>query len=71
MKYKLWIVLSAFLLIGCSTGGSDFFAHDTMYKNWDHARYSWGGYKDTTNTDVEKSESQDWWGKPVIENDAR
>ncbi len=71
MKRLLWVALSGFLLMSCSTGGSDFFAHKSMYKKWDHAKYSWGGYKDTRNVDVEKSEKQDWWGKPVIENDVK
>jgi hypothetical protein len=36
-----------------------------MYKNWDHLKYSWTGYKNPTAETGEKSAGQGWWGIEV------
>jgi len=66
MKFiKLAVVLIfLFVMMGCGTTAkkSEFFQHDTMYKNWDHLKFSWSGYKAPTAKDVENSKAQNWWG---------
>ncbi len=63
---KKWLMLLsiAILLAGCGTAAqrSEFWKHDTMYKNWTHMAYSWSGYKKTSADDVQKTKSQNWWG---------
>ena len=47
---------------GCS---AEWYEHDTIYKTNDHMWYSMGGYKNTTQEDLQKSESQGWWGDEI------
>lgn len=55
-------------LAGCgAVRQSEFWQHDTMYKNWAHLRYSWYGYKNPTLETGIESQGQDWWGIPVPE----
>lgn len=64
---KKLLCLMAFLalfLAGCSTQ-SDVWKHPTMYKNWDHLKFSWYGYENPTKETGVKSQDQDWWGNPV------
>ena len=64
-----WIKLAAvlillFVMAGCGTAArdSEWCQHDTMYKNWDHLKFSWTGYTAPTSDDVKKSADQAWWG---------
>jgi len=61
------LVIAMGLLMGCGTAAqrSEFYQHDTMFKNWDHWKYSWGGYKHPETAATEKSKDQNWWGIPV------
>ena len=65
------LVLAALglFLAGCGTAAerSEFWKHDTMYRNWDHTFYSWGGYKKCEEESLEKTQEQDWWGLPAGE----
>ena len=67
MRKLFLITLMAASLVGCGTAAkeSGFWQHDTMYKNWDHMRYSWHGYKKPTYETGKQSQEQDWWGKPI------
>jgi hypothetical protein len=39
------LVLSAFAAgCGASASQSEMWKHDTMYRDWDHLRFSWGGH---------------------------
>ena len=62
-KLLVLCILSAFLF-GCGAAAkeSEFWQHDTMYKNWDHTFFSWSGYKNPTEETGEKSLDQGWWG---------
>ena len=66
MKKLVFIAVLGMLLAGCGTAAkrSEFWDHDTMYKNADHLKYSWGGYANTTPQEVEASTKQNWWGIP-------
>ncbi|UCF89939.1 MAG: hypothetical protein JSW39_16745 [Desulfobacterales bacterium] len=61
-KFVLLFFLVGLLFYGCS---SDFMAHDTTYKNWDHMRFSWWGYRQPTQEDVQNSTEQGWWGQEI------
>jgi hypothetical protein len=65
-KVLVLLVLSA-CAAGCGgpASQSDMWKHDTMYRNWDHLRFSWGGHKEAGGDVVKKSENQNWWGKEV------
>jgi len=63
---KLFVLL---VLTACAAGcggpasQSGVWEHDTLYKNLDHMRFSWGGYKEVTSDEVVKSVEEGWWGK--------
>ncbi len=63
MKKFLLLAAFGFLLSGCSSlSESEFWKHDSLYKNWDHLKYSWGSYKKCAPEDAKKGQEQDWWG---------
>jgi hypothetical protein len=67
MKRLLCLLVLSVGLAGCgpSASQSEFWKHDTMYRSWDHMRFSWGGYQSVTTDEVKTSVEEDWWGKPV------
>lgn len=66
MKNVIFLILLSLVLAGCSHfRQSEFAEHDTMYKNWEHMKFSWNGYQNPTREDVEKSREQGWWGFDV------
>jgi hypothetical protein len=64
MKAFLVLMAVALLLFGCGTAAqqSGFYEHDSMYKNMDHLKFSWGGYKSPTEQNAQQSADQQWWG---------
>ena len=64
----MWRWLCIVLLLACFCGcagsakESEFWEHDTVYKNWDHLKFSWEGYKNPTPESCRKSLEQGWWG---------
>jgi hypothetical protein len=36
-----------------------------MYKNWDHMKFSWYGYRHPTAKDLKEAKAQGWWGIEV------
>lgn len=63
MKKFLLMLLMGMFLLGCAAATeSEFWKHDSMFKNWDHVKYSWGGYKNPTAESGKKSVEQGWWG---------
>ena len=66
MKKLGILVIMGLFLAGCGAAAkeSGFWEHDTMYKNWDHLKYSWFGYKAPTPQAGQESKAQDWWGIP-------
>ncbi len=64
MKKLLLILVATFILSGCiSIHESDFLNHDTMYRSWDHLKFSWGLTKPTPDLH-EQVLAEDWWGLP-------
>ena len=62
MKKLIFLVVLALLMAGCS---DEFLAHDTTFKDWDHVKFSWGGYKSPTADHVQMSTERGWWGEEV------
>jgi len=63
---KKWglLLLMGIFLSGCGSLAtqSEFWQHDTMYKNWEHTKFSWFGYKHPTEKTPKESAEQGWWG---------
>jgi len=62
MKKVIFLLIIAFFLAGCT---AEWYKHDTIYKNHDHMFFSWGGYNNPTQEDLNKSESEGWWGQEI------
>lgn len=68
MKKLLFLVAMVAFLAGCAGADqSEFWKHDTMYKNYDHLKYSWSGYQDCGPTYTKETKTQNWWGETVKE----
>jgi hypothetical protein len=67
MKRLVIAGLLALFLAGCghSAVSSEYYQHDSMYRNWDHLKFSWFGHKNPTAEDLKKSIEQQWWGIEV------
>jgi hypothetical protein len=55
-------LLLGLLMTGCS---SEFYKHDTVFKDWDHWKFSWWGYHNPTAQDASESQQQGWWGQEI------
>ncbi len=65
-KFFLVLIISMFFLsCGGTAKQSEFWDHDTMYRNNDHLLFSWSGYKNPTPETLNKSQEQGWWGIEV------
>jgi hypothetical protein len=62
MKNMVFLIVLTLLIAGCS---SEFIKHDTAFKDWDHVKFSWWGYKNPTAEDAKMSEEQGWWGAEI------
>ena len=67
MKKVVVLMMMALFLASCSQKlvQSEFAQHDTMYKNAEHMKFSWYGYRSPTPDNQRKSVEQDWWGIEV------
>jgi hypothetical protein len=67
MKKAIVSIMFILFLAGCSGSlkQSEFLEHDSMYKNWDHMKFSWFGHRNPTEEDKQKSIEQGWWGFEV------
>ena len=56
MKKAIVLVMFALFLASCSgtLKQSEFLEHDTMYKNMDHLKFSWFGYRNATEEDRQR-----------------
>lgn len=62
-KWLLLILMSAFLF-GCGTAAtkSEFWQHDSMYRNWGHAKFSMWQHGNPSAETYKDSMGQNWWG---------
>lgn len=63
MKKRLFLIGTIGLfLLGCGTSAkeSEFWKHPSMYKDWDHMKYSVGQYCAPEMT--KQSTQEAWWG---------
>jgi hypothetical protein len=67
MKKLLALLFLGMFLMGCGTAAtqSGFWQHDSMYKDWDHTKFSMWGYRNPTAKTGEMSQEQGWWGIEV------
>ncbi|MGD2125536.1 MAG: hypothetical protein PVG99_05610 [Desulfobacteraceae bacterium] len=67
MKKLLSLLVLGMFLTGCGAMAtqSEFWQHETMYKSWDHTKFSLVGYRNPTDKTGEKSVEQGWWGIDV------
>lgn len=67
MKRFFVVVMAVLFLSGCGAAArqSGFYEHDTMYKSWDHLKFSISGYKSVDELEVKQSKEQGWWGTAI------
>lgn len=67
MKKMLLVLLGVGACVaGCGGASqSGVWEHPTLYRNVDHMGFSWGGHKDVSKEEVQKSGEQGWWGKEI------
>ena len=61
MKKLLLLAVLSLFLFGC---GAEM-RLGSSWKNWDHFKYSWSGYKNPTAETGQMSKEQGWWGKEI------
>jgi hypothetical protein len=65
MKKVLALLVVSACVAGCGTAAkkSELWEHDTVYKNWGHMMFSWGGHQEASQEEAKKSVEEGWWGK--------
>jgi len=63
--------MAVFFLSGCGAAAwkSGFFEHNTLYKNWDHMKFSLSGSNKVDQKEAQMSKEQGWWGLTVEGSD--
>ena len=62
MKKLVVLVFIVLLLAACS---DEWYKHDSIYKDWDHIKFSWWGYNSPSADDAQKSTDRGWWGEEI------
>ena len=62
MKKLIVLLILGLLLSGCS---SEFYKHDSVFKDWDHVKFSWWEYDNPTSEHAQKSSERGWWGEEI------
>lgn len=67
MKRLFLVAIIGLFLSGCGTAAKDseFWQHPSMYKDWDHMKYSMG--EDRSPEMTKESKERSWWGIPQNE----
>jgi uncharacterized lipoprotein YajG len=67
MKRLLVVMMAVFFLSGCGAAAreSGFYEHNTLYKNWEHLKFSVYGYDKVDQKEAQMSKEQSWWGLTV------
>ena len=68
MKKFLSLLIITFFISGCGTMAKDseFWEHDSMYKDFDHLKFSWYGHKSPSGEELKSEKVKEWWGKEVF-----
>lgn len=59
MKRLLALIILSLFIIGCGATGN------YSYKSWDHLTFSWFGYHQCSQEDIEKAKKEGWYGELV------
>ena len=62
MKNLIFLIILTIFLAGCS---SDFYKHNSIYKDWDHVMFSWWEYENPTAEHAKMSDDRGWWGEEI------
>ena len=62
MKNIFFLLILAIFLGGCS---SEFYKHDSIYKDWDHVKFSWWEYENPSAEHAKMSDERGWWGEEI------
>jgi hypothetical protein len=67
MKKAFAVMMMVLFLAGCGAAAreSGFYEHNSMYRDWDHMKFSISGYKAADPKVAQASKANDWWGKTV------
>jgi len=67
MKRMIVVLMGVFFLAGCGAAAreSGFYDHSSMYRDWEHFKFSAWGYKKVEPKEAKLSKEEDWWGKTV------
>jgi hypothetical protein len=67
MKRAFAVLMMVLFLAGCGAAAreSGFYEHNTMYRDWDHLKFSMWGYKSVEPKEIQASKTQEWWGKTI------
>ena len=71
MKRLFVVMMTALFLSGCGAAAreSGYFEHNTLYKNWEHFKFSTFGCNRVDQKEAMLSKEQDWWGLTVERSD--
>jgi len=62
MRKIFFIIIMSMIIAGCS---SEFYKHDSVYKDWDHVMFSWWEYENPTAEHAKMSTEHGWWGEEI------
>ena len=62
MRKLFLLIIMSKLIVGCS---SEFYEHDSIYKDWDHIKFSWWGYENPNAEHAKMSTERGWWGEEI------
>ena len=72
---KLLVIVMVLMISGCAAAikESELGKHGSIYKDMNHLWFSWVGYRDVDQNDVNKSMTRGWWGiaTPYRPDDAK
>ncbi|MBU4120833.1 MAG: hypothetical protein ABIJ57_12735 [Pseudomonadota bacterium] len=71
MKRLFVVMMTALFLSGCGAAAreSGYYEHNTLYKGWEHLKFSMCGYKNVDQKEAMLSKEQGWWGLTVERSD--
>ena len=62
MRKIFLLIIMSMIIVGCS---SEFYKHDSIYKDWDHVKFSWWGYENPNAEHAKMSTERGWWGEEI------